>query len=58
MKIALIQQKCSDNRELNRKKGIDAVKKAAEQGANILCFAELGFDPFFPQVIATEDTNY
>ncbi|NQU81310.1 MAG: hypothetical protein HQ543_07305 [Bacteroidetes bacterium] len=55
MKIALIQQKCTNNRELNRQKGLDAVRKAADQGANVLCFAELGFDPFYPQVIATKD---
>lgn len=55
MKIALIQQKCTDNRELNRQKGLKAAKEAAEQGVKVICFAELGFDPFYPQVIATED---
>ncbi|MBA7519373.1 hypothetical protein ES705_11451 [subsurface metagenome] len=38
MKIALIQQKCTNNKELNRQKGLDAVRKAADQGANVLCF--------------------
>ena len=55
MRIALIQQKCTNNRELNRQKGFEAVRKAADQGAKVICFAELGFDPFYPQVIATED---
>ena len=40
-KIALVQQKCSDDIAANQKKGIDAVRQAAEQGAQIICFAEL-----------------
>jgi len=55
MKIALIQQKCTENKELNRQKGYDSARKAADQGAKIICFAELGFEPFYPQVIATDD---
>jgi len=55
MKIALIQQKCTNNRELNRHKGLEAVRKAADQGAKVICFAELSFDPFYPQIIATSD---
>ncbi|MDX2444760.1 MAG: nitrilase-related carbon-nitrogen hydrolase [Bacteroidales bacterium] len=54
MKIALIQQKSSEDRELNRNKGVEAVKEAASNGANVICFAELAFDPFYPQVPATK----
>ena len=49
MKIALVQQKASENRDLNRRRGIEAVEAAARQGARIVCFAELAFDPFYPQ---------
>jgi N-carbamoylputrescine amidase len=44
-----VQQKCSENIDDNQKKGIAAVRKAAEQGAQIICFAELAFEPFYPQ---------
>ena len=53
MKIALIQQKASPDRKANRERGLDAVGKAAAQGAQVICFAELAFDPFYPQEEAT-----
>ena len=49
MKIALIQHKASGNREANMIEGLEAVDRAAEQGADIVCFSELAFDPFYPQ---------
>ena len=49
MKIALVQQIASHDKEQNIKKGMDAVKVAANKGANLVCFAELAFDPFYPQ---------
>jgi N-carbamoylputrescine amidase len=56
MKIALIQQEATTNLEENRSRGLEAVERAAAAGANIVCFAELAFDPFYPQVPATEDS--
>jgi N-carbamoylputrescine amidase len=53
MKIALIQQKASIDIEANITKGVDAVKEAAKNGANIICFAELAFTPFYPQKVST-----
>ena len=38
MKIALVQQKAGPDREANRKKGMEAVKEAAANGANIICY--------------------
>ncbi len=49
MKIALIQQKASSNKDKNIKKGIEAVEEAVSRGAKIVCFAELAFTKFFPQ---------
>jgi len=49
MKIALIQQKTIKDIESNITKGITAVQEAANNGANIICFAELAFTPFYPQ---------
>ncbi|MCK4579165.1 MAG: carbon-nitrogen hydrolase family protein [Candidatus Marinimicrobia bacterium] len=53
MKIALVQQRASQDLEANRRKGLEAVREAASRGAQVACFAELAFDPFFPQNKAT-----
>ena len=55
MKIALIQQSASNNVDANIKKGINSAKEAAENGANIVCFAELAFTPFYPQTQKTDN---
>jgi predicted amidohydrolase len=49
MKLALIQQKATNDKKTNIEKGLTAVKEAAGNGANIICFAELAFTPFYPQ---------
>ena len=56
MKLALIQQFASENREKNRERGLEAAHQAAENGANVICFAELAFDPFYPQTPAGPDS--
>lgn len=53
MKIALVQQPATPNRERNRQRGLKAVRTAASHGAALACFAELAFEPFYPQVHAT-----
>ncbi len=58
MKIALIQQKASQNLAGNMNRGLEATKEAARQGANIICFAELAFSPFYPQEPATGNIHY
>jgi N-carbamoylputrescine amidase len=55
VKIALIQQKSDKDIKFNVSKGIAAVKKAADNGANVVCFAELAFTRFYPQERARED---
>ena len=55
MKIALVQQRASTNRRLNRERGLQAVEQAAIKGAKVIAFAELAFDRFYPQVIATSE---
>jgi N-carbamoylputrescine amidase len=49
MRIALIQQPCTENRELNVHRGMRAMERAARNGAQLVCFAELAFEPFYPQ---------
>ena len=49
MKLALIQQIAENDVTANINKAVNSVKKVAENGANIICFAELAFTPFYPQ---------
>lgn len=55
MRIALVQQRASEDRVHNRCRGLDAVSEAAARGAQVICFAELAFDPFWPQLPATAE---
>jgi N-carbamoylputrescine amidase len=56
MKIALIQQHATQDREENLARGIKAFREAAEQGAELVAYAELGFLPFLPQFCATPES--
>jgi N-carbamoylputrescine amidase len=49
MKIALIQQSCSENKSANIERGLESAREAAKNGAKLICFAELAFEPFYPQ---------
>jgi N-carbamoylputrescine amidase len=51
----LIQQHATDDREDNHRRGLEAVERAAAQGARVIGFAELAFDPFHPQERATPE---
>ena len=53
VKIALIQQPASSNRDENVARGIEATRAASQAGAQVICFAELAFEPFYPQHQAT-----
>ena len=55
MKIALIQQHASHDVAANLRRGLTAAQQAADQGAQVICFAELAFDRFLPQVQATPE---
>ena len=54
VRLALIQQPATEDREENRSRGLINARAAAESGANVIAFAELAFDPFYPQKPATE----
>lgn len=49
MKIALIQQRATPDKPSNVQRGLIAAEDAAKQGAQLICFAELAFEPFYPQ---------
>lgn len=53
MKVALIQQHATENIEDNLQRGVEALQKAAKEGAELVAFAELAFLPFLPQMRAT-----
>ncbi len=57
MKIALVQQTATADREANRERGLSAVRTATGAGASLVCFAELAFDPFYPQEPAAGDVT-
>jgi N-carbamoylputrescine amidase len=49
MKIALVQQHATEDREANTQRGMEAVREAAAEGAQLVAFPELSFLRFFPQ---------
>jgi len=55
-KIALIQQTASEDIDNNFRRGHASAIVALENGADIICFAELAFEPFYPQHPATPDS--
>jgi len=49
LKIALIQQHATEDKENNFRRGVEAFEEAAKQGAKLIAFAELGLTYFYPQ---------
>ena len=49
MKIALIQQHATKDKNSNVARGLAALEAAARGGAQLACFAELAFEWFYPQ---------
>lgn len=49
MKIGLVQQSISADKEHNIRRGLAALETAARAGAQIVGFPELAFEPFHPQ---------
>jgi beta-ureidopropionase len=49
VKIALVQQAVTADREHNLRQGISAMETAARAGAHLVAFPELAFEPFYPQ---------
>jgi N-carbamoylputrescine amidase len=49
MRIALIQQRATRDKPANLQRGLKAAEEAAGQGAQLICFPELAFEPFYPQ---------
>ncbi len=56
MKIALVQQAASPDREANVSRGLAAMEEAARRGARLVVFPELAFTTFLPVRPAGPDT--
>ena len=55
MRIALVQQAAGHDKKANVERGVEAVARAAAGGAELICFAELAFERFYPQHPAPAD---
>jgi N-carbamoylputrescine amidase len=55
MRIALIQQHATDDRDENLSRAVEATRQAAREGASLVAFAELAFTRFYPQHPASGD---
>jgi N-carbamoylputrescine amidase len=49
MKIALVQQAAEHDKSVNVRRGLAAMEEAARAGAELVAFAELAFERFYPQ---------
>ena len=49
MKLTLVQQAAGLDKAANVRRGLEAVERAARDGASVVVFPELGFERFFPQ---------
>jgi len=54
MKIALIQQHSTKDKNDNIERGLKAVEEAASKGAELITFPELSFDFFTPSILIIE----
>lgn len=57
MRIALVQQHASHDKQENITRGLAAVDAAAAHGAQVVVFAELAFERFYPQNPADHDPH-
>ena len=57
MKIALIQQHALPDKAANVARGLRAFETAARAGTELVAFAELAFEPFYPQKPAGPDAR-
>lgn len=57
MKIALIQQRASRDKQANAARGLSNLEAAAKCGARLACYAELAFEWFHPQHPAMGDVR-
>lgn len=52
MRVALVQQAAGPDKAVNLARGLAAIEAAAAGGADLVAFAELAFEPFYPRTPA------
>ena len=57
MRLALIQNHCSPDRDENLRRALDSMEQAKETGADMVVFPELAIDRFFPQHEAADNAR-
>jgi N-carbamoylputrescine amidase len=57
IRIGLIQQTATEDRVKNLQTGLANLAIAADRGAEVICFSELAFEPFYPQRPASGDVT-
>jgi N-carbamoylputrescine amidase len=55
MRIALVQRRANPDKQANVERGLEALRAAADSGAELVCYPELAFEPFYPQRPAGQD---
>ena len=55
MRIALVQQQAGPDKAREHRAGTRRPHPAAAHGARLVCYAELAFEPFYPQNPATPE---
>jgi predicted amidohydrolase len=58
MRIALVQMSMEESWEANLEKSLAYMREAAGQGAELVCFPEIQFSPFFPQFAGGDASRY
>ena len=58
MRIALVQMSMEESSDANVDKSLAALREAASDGAEIVCFPEIQFSPFFPQFPGGDPSRY
>ncbi|HUS69891.1 MAG TPA: carbon-nitrogen hydrolase family protein [Anaerolineae bacterium] len=58
MRIALVQMSMEESWEANLDKSLASMREAASKGAELVCFPEIQFSPFFPQFPGGDASAY
>lgn len=58
MRIALVQMSMEESLEANLDKALACMREAASNGAELVCFPEIQFSPFFPQFPGGDASAY
>ena len=57
LRVALVQQAVTADLERNVLRGLEAARRAAGEGANVVVYPELAFTPFYPQTPPSVDVR-